>query len=346
MQQRVVPPRVSTSTAATPETTPAFPTTPEGFNVVFLGTGVSTGIPCLSHVINGTDTDGSPCATCLEAYHNRVSKSRRNNVSVGILFRDDHGEKCVLIDVGKTMREACMARFPPLGIREVHGILLTHDHADAILGLDDVRDLQRCEQVKVTTEMGIVTGFRPISGPLPVYLTEKTMEVVKQAFGYLTRKPKYLDEPNNILERRVACLDFRLIDSNAGFNVAGLPVRSFPVYHGGTYVSLGFSIGRAGEFVYISDVKIIPDDTWLYLESLPRIKVFVIDALDEDGIFSHMGLHEALAVVARLQPEVAYFVGMTCSIGSHEAAEARLRELAPNAHYAFDGLVLAGFSLV
>jgi len=35
----------------------------------------------------------------------------------------------------------------------------------------------------------------------------------------------------------------------------GLRVKLFPVYHGGTYISLGFEFGRSGEFVYISGSK-------------------------------------------------------------------------------------------
>lgn len=55
--------------------------------------------------------------------------------------------------------------------------------------------------------------------------------------------------------------------------------------HGGDYISLGFSIGRAGEFVYISDVKAIPPDTMAYLKSLPRIKTLVLDSLKWGAYF-------------------------------------------------------------
>lgn len=312
------------------------------FSVAFLGTGVSTAVPNLQHVIN---PGSAPCRVCHDALL-VGSKNKRNNVSVGILFCDESGkQKCVVIDVGKTMRDGCMQLFPRLGVSEVAGIILTHGHADAMFGLDDVRDLQISKPTAVLKDGAESIGFKVMSGALPVYLNEATYSTVKQAFGYLTEKPVFLDEVNKVLERRVALLDFRVIDSNSTFNVSGLPVRAFPVYHGGSYVSLGFSIGKESEFVYISDVKIIPEETMRYLRSIPKIKVFVIDVLDHGGIFAHMGLKEALAVVEILQPEVTYFVGMSCSIGLHEEMEAKLADIAPNTHFAYDGLVLDDFDL-
>ena len=50
----------------------------------------------------------------------------------------------ILIDLGKTFRDAVITVLLPLHVRLVDAILLTHDHADAMGGLDDVRDLQVC----------------------------------------------------------------------------------------------------------------------------------------------------------------------------------------------------------
>ena len=176
-----------------------------------------------------------------------------------------------------------------------------------------------------------------------MYLTEVTMNTVNKAFSYLTNIPQFLDKQQGILERRVALLDFKVIDADDSFEVHGMPIKAFEVYHGGTYVSLGFSIGSPGQFVYISDVKIMPDASMAYLKSLPKIKVLVTDMLDEEGIFSHMGLHEALALVAELCPEKVYFVGMACRLGLHSEIEARLAVIAPHCQLAYDGLLLEGF---
>jgi hypothetical protein len=112
------------------------------FKVVFLGTGVSTAVPVMRHILTNC------CNVCRHAFQIPCSYNRRNNVSICLLYDDDNEERepnnevgrcCVLVDAGKTMREACMRVLPAHGVSNVDAILLTHGHADAILGLDDVR---------------------------------------------------------------------------------------------------------------------------------------------------------------------------------------------------------------
>lgn len=120
-----------------------------------------------------------------------------------------------------------------------------------MLGLDDLRDIQSCEVVDVPIEDGsLAVGFKILAEPLSVFLNRETKVVADSCFGYLTMKPEFLDEANLILKRRVALLDFQVIENTAELNIYGLPVRSFPVYHGGDYVSLGFSIGTTYSSVF------------------------------------------------------------------------------------------------
>lgn len=262
---------------------------------------------------------------------------------------------------------------PRHNIRKVDDIIITHGHADAVLGMDDVRDLQASSVVKVSKDLPLCVvacanpsvdcqshvcrscgsptsksdsiGFKVDSGPITIYLHDDTMRTVQQQFPYLTQAPPYLDAENFVLERRVALLKFNVIDPNEKFVVHGLPVRSFPVLHGGMYVSLGFAFGKEGEFVYISDVKIIPESTMTYLLSL-KIKTLVLDCLDEGpGIFAHIGLVEALDIADKLQPEYLYLVGMGCGMGLHDAVNERLRSMRHQTQLAYDGLVLEGFRI-
>lgn len=98
--------------------------TPERFSAILLGTGASNRVPRLDHILS------QDCAVCASAMRTPESRDRRNNVSIALLCRG----RTIMIDAGKTMYTACTQIFPRHGIKTVNAILLTHGHADAILG--------------------------------------------------------------------------------------------------------------------------------------------------------------------------------------------------------------------
>ena len=211
------------------------------------------------------------------------------------------------------------------------------------MGLDDIRDLQLCKRVEIDdidNEGKKIIGFQVKSGPMQIYLHNETMKVLSKVFSYLVEPPLYINEELNILERRIALLSFNVIEPTEYIDINGLSIRSFPVYHGGTYISLGFSFGSEGEFVYISDVKIIPNETLLYLKSIKKIKILVLDCLDINGIYSHIGLNEALEIAEFLNPDVLYLTGMACGIGFHDDFNEKLVNLRTNTYLAYDGMVI------
>ena len=123
------------------------------FDLTFLGTGVSHSIPKLDHAL-----DPAVCAVCADAALGGVlSKNRRNNISACLRFysslftQSSHGEMkrppdaAAIIDVGKTFRDSILSWFGSLNVTHLDSILISHKHADAIGGLDDLRDMQGME---------------------------------------------------------------------------------------------------------------------------------------------------------------------------------------------------------
>ena len=114
------------------------------------------------------------------------------------------------------------------------------------------------------------------------------------------------------------------------------------------YVSLGFSIGKPGAFVYISDVKKIPQESLVYLKGLPAIDVLVLDCISvqKDVHYSHFNLAEALATVDDLKPRQCFLTGMSCDVGPHDEMNEKLREMG-YAHVAlsYDGMVVRGVEM-
>lgn len=260
------------------------------------------------------------------------SKNRRCNVSALVRAAG----KTVLIDCGKTIREAAMTHFPSLGVRNVDAIVLTHGHADAVLGLDDARDIQFGPKRIVTD--GTVTWGDNV--PTPVYLNESTAAVCHRSFPYLIPKTNQ-DDSNN--KRRVSALEWNIYGENEYFTpfkpVADAPIEfiPLPMLHGGDYICMGFLITISNPndadaqdtvIAYLSDLSALPSASLRFLKDLPRIDLLVVDMLTNNQMnFAHFSKDDAKAFVRQLRPRDAVAVGMTCSLGLHDDVNAELAEM-------------------
>ncbi|PFH38269.1 hypothetical protein BESB_006100 [Besnoitia besnoiti] len=469
------------------------------------------------------------CVSCFMSWRDARDANHRNNVSAALRI----GGKTILIDCGKTFREAALAYFPPNQISTLDAVLLTHDHQDAVGGIDDLRDLQHftrpalvnpgslmpdahavaqreprgspssvCETDGATGSSGSMTpqaaptecileagesarkdghmrkalGYRP-EGLLECFLGTRTLRSLCSKFRYivetswqmqrwLMEQPAAVPEGNTVasgrkrrktdgkkdsaallivnndetnvheevvadslmsldcasapvLERKVACLAFHLLNDvapsdaslsncaksprrpateneegapqaaqggptdfsgaapaaekrnggsreataasgaplpsgdkhiaasssasekskkrapddleamwerlpkpvadDAGFStirISGVPVAiySFPVYHGGPYVSLGFLVDGREKLVYISDVTSFPAPVLHRLRHMEGLDTLVVDAIGEKLHNAHFSVQEALALAVNLQPRNVFFVGMSCSL--------------------------------
>lgn len=338
---------------------PASPTVAEpaanSFDVTILGSGVSTGVPMMNHIFQGfcpirdlyRKSDDTPvCQDALQP----DSKNARSNVSILVRYTNAAGSTFhLMVDAGKTMRSACLKSFPKLGVMSIDALLLTHDHADAIFGLDDLRDLQQHEEV-TDAETGKLVGYRikGTGGGLRIVSNRATLRRARSSFPYLAAPADFVAP--GLLRRRVAYFQWEEIPhDNAHLQFGGLGVRCLPVYHGGQYVSLGFGFGRKADgsrpFVYISDVKALPPDTMEWLLAKP-IDVLVVDLLRRADHTTHFSFDEAVSFVKRLRPGRTLFVGMSsCEVGDHDEVNVELRALGDadgglDMQLAYDGMSL------
>eukprot|EP00808_Paulinella_micropora_P022771 g67461.t1 len=340
------------------------------FQVMFLGTGVSTGIPILGHALGVSECKGP----CLEAVANPHSKNWRNNVSILIKTRQPNGEckvlmvdcgktmrqamfvwecKVLMVDCGKTMRQAMLQHAHRLGVSSVDAVLLTHDHADAVMGgCDDLRDLQKGDWERVGAgkvdgpeDKDNDLGFRIGGGPMQIVASHHTLDSFRRIYPYLCGKPELLAP--GLLRRRVAYIELVPIHERDSISVHGLHIEVFPLLHGGSYVCLGFVFGPKDApsypLVYMSDVKIVPPETMQVLKA-KRIEVLIVDALSDVGMSSHFSIPEALDFTRMLKPRRTLFVGMTCEVGDHDAYNSELSKLRASevldVQLAFDGQLL------
>ena len=239
----------------------------------FLGSGTSSGIP----------TIGCNCAVCHSA------NPRNKRLRSSILFRIGSGENetRLLVDATPDVRLQALRA----GINSVHGVLITHAHADHFLGLDDLRGLYWGG------------GREPIS----LWAYPETLESLKQAFGYIF-------DPNYDY-KGIVKLTPSVFDQEA-FEVAGVTVLPVQVIHGSMRVA-GF---RIGDCAYITDTNEVPQSS---IDKLRGVRLLILDALRRAPHPTHMSLPKALETAERIGCERVFFTHINHDL-EHDAVNAEL----------------------
>ena len=254
--------------------------------LTFLGTGTSFGVPQI----------GCGCAVC----RSPDPRDRRNRVSA--LVETDGGTR-LLIDTPPELRLQLIAN----GIDRVDAVLFTHDHADHIHGIDDLR---------------AITNRR--NAPITMYGPADTLERLAQRFPYIfddsmhvlpgTSKPQGIAQP---------------LEPGVSVRIGDATVTPVQVPHGLVTV---FAY-RIDDLAYVTDAKRVPPEA---VDVLRGARVLVINALFRTEHPSHLSLSEAIEVAREIGAERTYLTHLTHD-NFHADLEAELpRDIQP----AFDGLTV------
>jgi phosphoribosyl 1,2-cyclic phosphate phosphodiesterase len=264
--------------------------------VTILGSGCSSGVPRLG----GADQAGD-----WGACDPSNPKNRRTRCSVLVEQRGPNGTTRVLVDTAPDMREQLLrAR-----VAEVDAVLLTHDHADQLHGLDDLR--------QITNYMG-----RRVA----LHAEAICAGTVLSRFGYC------FHTPDGSLYPPIANLNIIPVPL-VPFEITGaggpLPVWPFWQQHGAIR-SLGF---RFGPIAYSPDVSALDEDAFVVLAG---VDTWIVDALRHKPHPTHANVAQALEWIARLKPRHAVLTNLHQDL-DYDALKASLPE---GVEPAFDGLTL------
>jgi phosphoribosyl 1,2-cyclic phosphodiesterase len=262
-------------------------------HIAFLGTGTSERVPRISCITRQPPT----CAVCTDAQR-PGSKNFRRNTSLLIQTSDpDDNPVNIVIDTGKSFYEASMEWFPKFGVTNLDAVVITHAHADAIGGLDDLRDWTNHTRSN-----------------MPVYIRSVDMPTISKTHFYL------VDRSQSTSGGGVARLDFMETDEET-FDVLGVKFTPLPVEHGAEVTAHGY---RIGDVCYIPDVSTIPPSTEALLGNC---KILILDALRPARTYgSHLSLEQAVAVVRRLRPHRTLLTDMAHEM-DHVSVNAELANL-------------------
>jgi phosphoribosyl 1,2-cyclic phosphate phosphodiesterase len=242
--------------------------------LTLLGTGTSFGVPQI----------GCDCAVC----HSSDPKDRRSRTAALI----EEPGTTLLIDTPPELRLQLLAA----GTRRIDGVLFTHEHADHVAGIDDLRMFSLRQRAT-----------------LACYGSRETVEFLRLSYRYIfdssvtpyegTSKPR---------------LALEVVEPDHPTTIAGLPVLPMAFEHGHSTV-LGF---RIGPVAYLTDVKSVPEPA---RQQLAGVSVLVLNALWWRPHPTHLSIGEAIETARAIGAHRTILTHLTHET-SHADLLARLPE--------------------
>jgi phosphoribosyl 1,2-cyclic phosphate phosphodiesterase len=186
---------------------------------------------------------------------------------------ETNGGTTILIDTPPELRLQLIAA----GVSRVDAILFTHDHADHVHGIDDIRAL---------SDRGDV--------PIEMYGPPDSMARLANRFAYIfddsirplpgTSKPEGRAHP---------------VPPGKSLRIGDVDVTPVSVPHGPTSV-YGYRIGNLG---YITDAKELPDEA---IRAFRGVDVLVLNALFRTPHPTHLSVSEAVTAEDRRARDLAH----------------------------------------
>lgn len=252
--------------------------------LIFLGTGTSTGVPMI----------GCGCGVCTSG--NTKNKRTRCGLAVGL------PEGNLLIDTTPDLRQQLLRE--RIGV--AHAVAFTHDHADHIFGLDDIR-----------------VFFFYLGHSIPVFCEDFVEQRLRTSFDYAFT-PEAAGYAGGVPQ-----INFRRIEAGVPFEALGAWITPLRLHHGRFRV-LGFRIGNVA---YCTDTNRIPPES---MELLRGLDVLIVDALRARPHVSHYSVQQAIEVAQQVGAKRTLFTHMGHEL-DHDATNAMLPA---GMELAYDGMRL------
>lgn len=257
--------------------------------VTILGCGSSGGVP-------RADGDWGACDP-------HEPRNRRTRCGLLLRRKGEGPETTVLVDTSPDLREQVIAA----GVKRVDGILFTHDHADQVHGIDDVRAFFLRQRARI-----------------PAWMDQATRDALIKRFGYIFENtggyPAILDP-------------IPLPPYGEAFAVDGpsgaIPVNTFDQEHGHIRC-VGY---RFGPVAYSPDVNGLPDEAFA---ALAGVDTWIVDALRHTPHPTHSHLERTLDWIAQVKPRRAILTNMHIDMDFRMLQSALPEGVEP----AFDGMRL------
>jgi phosphoribosyl 1,2-cyclic phosphate phosphodiesterase len=256
--------------------------------IIIMGCGTSQGVPLVAHKNDGLDL--------------KNPRNWRTRTSIHVVIAGHH----VQVDAAPEFRLQCLQNEIP----KIDTFILTHGHADHILGMDDLR--QFC-----TNQEG---------RPIPVFTTPWGEKRIEAIFPYALG----VEKSKGYVALNVAIMPPHLTLPGGGI------VEYVWLPHGAEQtLGLVFTEPQTGaKFVYYTDCKELTPEAY---ELGAKADLAILDGLRPQPHPTHMSFDEACQASVRLGAKQTLITHMTYQI-DYDTFTRQLAETYPTVALCYDGL--------
>lgn len=239
--------------------------TQNNFNIVVLGSGTSTGVPII----------GCHCQVC------KSPRSENKRYRTSILIETPCGSH-ILVDTTTDLRSQLLEN----KIEKIDAAVITHNHADHLHGIDDLRPLCFGSTPKV----------------IPVYTDEFYEKDLYRRFSYIFNHQKHLPNIGGGIPR----LKLEVIEAGNLTPICGQEFEFIKLPHGHIY-SLGFLVNQ--KFAFLGDCHEVPEEVIEKLKNLD-LELLLIDCVVNAPHQTHLWVERSFEYISKIRPAQAGLIHM------------------------------------
>jgi phosphoribosyl 1,2-cyclic phosphate phosphodiesterase len=270
--------------------------------VTILGSGTSTGVPMV----------GCSCKVCTSLN----TKDKRFRTS--ILIESAQGNN-ILIDTTPDLRTQLLTH----SVKKIDAAIITHDHADHLHGIDDLRPY--C--------------FGPPIKKIPIVAERNTAMTMTERFPYIFKADEIFSKERPIIGGGIPLLDLRPViindDDIVEIDIVGEKIKLFNLPHGHSKTT-----GIIHEkMAYIPDCHHISDQIVEKLSNI-SLDLLIIDCLQYDTHETHLNIDACFGFIRTMAPKRAILIHMNHEVLHNDLEKIAKQEFGTTVFPAYDGLKL------
>lgn len=211
---------------------------------------------------------GCQCMVCTSLDH------RDQRMRTSIFIETANGKK-ILVDTTPDLRTQLLTN----NISAIDFVIMTHDHADHLHGIDDLRPLT----------------FGPKAKEIPIYCNHNTKDSIEKRFKYIFDSGS---SKKAVLGGGIPRLNLNAVELERSVIIQGEEFFFFNYPHGHS-VTMGF-VHRG--LAYIVDCTEIPDELLATLKK-KKLQLLVLDCLQIGTHATHLSVDKSFNYIKKLNPE-------------------------------------------